>query len=346
MSDKKDKKLDPISLSTIYLAGILLLVVIIIGVIGYRVIEGYSFVQSLFMVVITVATVGYREVEPLSEAGMYFTIFLIISSLGIFGYVITSVSRFVIDGGFRYIFKKRKLVRRIMNMEGHVIVCGYGRNGKQSTIELGQHHQAFIVIEEDENVINQIKEDGIDLFIHGNATHDEILELAGVTRAKALITTFPNDADNTFVVLTARSMNPEMTIISRASDDHSDVKLKRAGATNIIMPDKIGGIRMAKLVIQPDVVEFVENILLQSENKIRLDEICGKDIAPEFLSGTIRDLDVRTSSGATIMGIKTSQGKYIFNPSPETQLSEDDKFFVLGSPEQIQKLRKTINVES
>jgi len=170
------------------------------------------------------------------------------------------------------------------------------------------------------------------------------LERAGVNRANALITTFPNDADNTFVVLTARSMNPEMTIISRASDDYSDVKLKIAGATNIIMPDKIGGIRMAKLVVQPDVVEFVENILLQTGNKVSLEEIDGKDIAPEYMQGTIRDLDVRTNSGATIMGIKTEAGEYIFNPSPDSLLCSKDKLFILGSPVQIKKLKHVVHI--
>lgn len=228
-------------------------------------------------------------------------------------------------------------------MEGHVIVCGYGRNGKQSTLELMNHDQPFIVIEQSDDVINQIREDGIDLFIHGDATHDDILERAGIARAKALITTFPNDADNTFVVLTARSMNPEMTIISRAYDDHSDMKLKRAGATNVIMPDKIGGIRMAKLVVQPDVVEFVENILLQTDNKVSLEEIKGDDISPDYLKGTIRDLEIRTNSGASIMGIKTASGEYIFNPSPETHLSPKDKFFVLGSPDQLERLKKVVN---
>ena len=125
MTDKGDQNLQSSGLSTLYLAGILLAVVVMIGVVGYRVIEGYTFVDSLFMVIITVATVGYSEVEPLSDPGKIFTVFLIVTSLGIFGYVITSISRFVIDGGFRYIFRKRKLVRRIHKMEGHVIVCGY-----------------------------------------------------------------------------------------------------------------------------------------------------------------------------------------------------------------------------
>src|SRR5210317_1230691 len=145
MSEKRNRSNEPTSLGTLYVAAIMLLVVVLIGIVGYRVIEGYTFIESLFMVIITVATVGYKEVEPLSEPGMYFTIFLIVSSLGIFTYVITSVSRFVIDGGFKIIFKKRKLAKKIRNMDGHVIICGYGRNGKQSTIELGQHNQAFIV---------------------------------------------------------------------------------------------------------------------------------------------------------------------------------------------------------
>jgi voltage-gated potassium channel len=332
-------------LTNLYYAGILLTVVLIAGVIGYRVIEGFSILDSFYMVVITLATVGFNEVHPLSGAGKIFTIILILSSFGIFGYVISTISRFIIDGGFRNYYMLKKVHRMISNTKNHVIVCGYGRNGSQACRELIQHNQPFIVVEAKESVIARIREDNIKLFLQGDATQDSVLERVGVSTAKALITTLPSDADNTFVVLTARHMNPKLTIISRASGHYSDVKLKRAGATNVIMPDKLGGIHMAKLVIQPDVIEFIDNILLQGGNKVRLEEILGVDINACYLGGTIGDLEFRTNSGASIIGIKSSNGEYLYNPSPDEKITCNDKLFVLGTPEQIEKLKVVVQID-
>ena len=227
----------------------------------------------------------------------------------------------------------------INQTNNHIIICGYGRNGSQACRELTQHNQPFLVIESKESVIARMREDGIKLFIQGDATLDSVLENAGVDKARALITTLPSDADNTFVVLTARHLNPKLTIISRASGNYSDVKLKRAGANNVIMPDKLGGTHMAKLVLQPDVVEFVDNILLHEGRKVRLEEITGTDINACFLEGSIGQLKERTGSGATIIGIKTATGDYVYNPSPDSKVTCNDKLFVLGTPEQIQKLK-------
>lgn len=332
-------------LNNLYYAGILLFIVLIVGVIGYRTIEGFSLLDSLYMVIITLATVGFKEVHPLTDMGKFFTISLIISSFGIFGYVITTLTRFVVDGGFKKYYLLRKVDRKISHTQNHVIVVGYGRNGSQACRELTQHNQTFLVIEPKESVIERMRDDGIKLFLQGDATQDIVLERAGVAKAKALITTLPNDADNTFVVLTARHMNPGLTIISRASGNFSDIKLKRAGATNVIMPDKLGGIHMAKLVVQPDVVEFVDNILLQGGRKVRLEEIPGTDINACYLGGTIRDLQVRTSSGATIIGIKTPRGEYVYNPSPDIKITCDDKLFVLGNMDQIEKLKAVVQTQ-
>ena len=329
-------------LNDLYFAGMLLLAVFVTGVIGYRVIEGYPLLDGLYMVVITIATVGYNEVHPLTDAGKVFTIFLILSSFGIFAYVITTVTRFIIDGGFRDYYLLKKLDRMINHTDNHVIICGYGRNGSQACRELTMHNQPFLVIENRESVIARIREDGIKLFLQGDATHDSVLERAGVQKAKALITTLPSDADNTFVVLTARHMNPKLTIISRASGNFSDVKLKRAGATNVIMPDKLGGIHMAKLVMQPDVVEFIDNILLYGDKKVRLEEILGADIHACFLEGTIGELQVRTDSRATIIGIKNAKGEYLYNPSPDEKITCHDKLFVLGTLEQIDQLKSVV----
>jgi voltage-gated potassium channel len=329
-------------LNDLYYAGILLLVVLIAGIVGFRLIEGFSLLDSLYMVVITIATVGFNEVHPLTDAGKIFTIILILSSFGTFAYAITTITRFIVDGGFKNYYLHKKAHRMISQTNNHVIICGYGRNGSQACRELAQHNQPFIVIESKDSVIARIREDGIKLFIQGDATQDSVLESAGASKAKALITTMPSDADNTFVVLTARHMNPSMTIISRASGNYSDVKLKRAGANNVIMPDKLGGIQMAKLVIQPDVVEFIDNILLFGGQKVRLEEIPGTDINACFLEGNIGDLQVRTSSGAAIIGIKTGAGEYVYNPSPEDKITCDDKLFVLGTPEQIDKLKSFV----
>jgi voltage-gated potassium channel len=174
---------------------------------------------------------------------------------------------------------------------------------------------------------------------------EETLEQAGIHRAKALIATTPTDADNVFVVLTARSMNPGLTVISRASELESQMKLKRAGATNVIMPERIGGQRMAKLVHQPDVVEFIEYILLQKSQDVTLEEVSCKNLAQRFVGKSIAELKVRETTGANIIGIKISGARYVFNPDPQMILSRNDQLFVLGNPTQIKRLKEVMASE-
>jgi voltage-gated potassium channel len=237
--------------------------------------------------------------------------------------------------------------KRIKRFDQHVIVSGYGRNGKQSTAELLSHEEKVIVIERDEQLIDQ-QVDGNNsnlVYLYGDATNEEMPNNAKVNPARALITTLPSDADNLFVVLTARGLNPGMTIISRASEDRSDIKLKRAGATNVIMPDKVGGIRMAKLVSHPDIIEFVESILLRTGNAVSLEEIACKDMRSCFINKTIGELNIRKISGANLIGMKTKKGDYIFNPSPDITLKSSDKLFALGTPIQIKRLIQEMTKE-
>ena len=180
------------------------------------------------------------------------------------------------------------------------------------------------------------------MFIHGDATQDEVLVAAKIEKARALITTLPNDADNLFVVLSAKSVNPSLKVISRASDDNSDKKLKRAGATNIIMSDKLGGQRMAKLVAQPDVVEFLDHIMIQQKNDVSLEEISFTNIDSEFRKKSIRDLNLRDIAGVNIVGLRKKDGEYILNPSPDTVICCEDKIFVLATAQQISKLNSVI----
>lgn len=314
---------------------------LVIGTIGYVVIDGYSWFNAFYMTVITVATVGYGEIEPLSTTGRLFTAFLIITSFGTFAYAVSAITKFVIDGEFNQFFKTKRLMATIDKLSDHVIVCGYGRNGRQAAHILKKHDKRFVVIEESSKITEAINHKFSDLILNGNATQDEVLIKAGILRAKALITTLPIDADNLFIVLTARNLNPNLTIISRASDDGSDTKLKIAGADNVIMPDKVGGAHMASLVMKPDVMEFVDYITAQGGDNINLEEISfdGSIISQ---NKTLKDLEIRNKSGANIIGFKTAMGEYIVNPSADTKIIPHSKIFVLGTPEQIRTLKSIL----
>lgn len=321
---------------------LLLLSIMIVGTAGYILIEGYGVIDSLYMTVITISTVGFREIGPLSASGKIFTIFLIIISFGIFAYFITSAVRLIFEGVIHQTFKEYKVRRKIEKLNKHVIVCGYGRNGYQACVELAGHKENFVIVEKREHVVSRILEDPELLYVQGDASSEEVLDSAKIRNARALITALPNDADNMYVVLTAREMNPNLVIVSRASEFRSDMKLRRAGASNVIMPDRIGGQRMAKLVSQPDVVEFVENILLQQSRDVQLLEVSCEDIDEQNVQKPIRDLKIREQTGANLVGIKTGEGFFIFNPSPDVEISPVDKLFVLGTQGQIEKLRKLL----
>jgi len=323
-------------------AFILLISIVSIGIIGFIIIEGFSFIESFFMTIITIATVGFQEVHPLSDVGRVFTAFLIIFSFGIFAYAVTTFTRYIIDGIFRNYYKDNKVKKRIRKLKNHVIICGYGRNGKQAAFDLHEHKEDFVIIENNESLVEKIREDESLLYIEGDAASDEILEAAKLESARALIATLPNDAENLYIVLTARQLNPDLVIISRASDDHSVEKLKRAGATNVIMPDKIGGQRMAKLVTEPDLVEFIEYLMLQSHKDVSLEEISCENLAVCFANKSIKELDIRNVSGANIIGLKMANKSFIVNPSPEIRLSKGDQLFVLGKQEQIESLKSLI----
>ncbi len=315
-----------------------------VGTLGYHFIEGWELIDCLYMTIITIATVGFKEVGPLSTGGKIFTMGLIVTSLSSLAYVGTSIARFVFDGDLANYIKTYRVDKKIEKLKNHVIIVGYGRNGEQAAVELAEHGVEFVIIDRRDNVISRIREDRDLLYIKGDATHEEILEQARIYDARALIATTPNDADNVFVVLTARSMNPGLTVISRASEIGSQMKLKRAGATNVIMPERIGGQRMAKLVHQPDIVEFLEYILLQKTQDVSLEEVPCRNLAQQFVGRSISDLKVREVSGANIIGIKTGGARYIFNPDPKMIVSRNDQLFVLGSPEQIKKMKEALEL--
>lgn len=328
----------------LYLPIVLISLIFVFGIAGFIIIEDYTLLEALYMSVITISTVGFSEIKPLSDAGRTFTVVLIITSIGTFALAITRITQYVVDGEFQRIFRNYRSDKKLKKMKDHVIICGYGRNGKQAANRLQSHNTPFIIIENTDHEIDSFTELDKELIVIGDATHDDVLIKAGIKNARAIITTLPKDADNLFVVLTARVINPTIKIISRASEEHSDSKLKRAGADNVIMPDKIGGAHMASLVLKPDVVEFVDVLTGRGDIDFHLDEIRSDELQKEFHGKSIRELEIRNKFGVNIVGFKTSEGEYVINPSPDTLIKTNSKIFVMGTHEQIGNLRKEIKL--
>ncbi len=326
----------------IWVSVVALFSILLTGVVGYMLIEGYSFKDALYMTIITVTTVGFGLVKPLTPAGTYFTVLLIVTSFVLIAFVIQSIISVLIDTDFRLFIKRLRMERLVSRLRDHVIVCGYGKNGHHAVEELLLHGEIVVVVEKDHSVIAEHefhKKENL-YFIEGDATQDEILQAANVQKAKALISALPLDADNVFVVLTARGLNPKLLIISRANDEQSDSKLRRAGADYVIMPDHIGGHRMGKLVSQPDVLEFLDYIMVKSGNTVNIESIPCEKLPREYMGKTIGELDIRRNTGANVIGLRLGDGTYIFNPSPNERIEAGSRLFVLGTPEQIEKLIK------
>lgn len=329
--------------SKIYTAIILLFVVLFIGIIGFKFISGYTWIDAIYMTVITITTVGFGEVNPLDTGAKIFTIFLILSSVVIVGYAISIITEYILSKNNFEDIKQRKMQKKIEAMINHIIICGYGRNGKQAAKKLLAYNKPFVVIEQSKEIIEKFQEDNIP-FVFGNANEDDTLLKAGIEQASTLITTLPSDADNLFVVLSARQINKQMTIISRASQETSYNKLKLAGANNVIMPDRIGGDHMASLVVIPDLIEFIDNLGIVGERNINIEEIKVEQLYNSSEEKTIRDLDLRKKTGCTVIGFKDVKGEYIVNPEADTRLVSGSKIIVLGRPEQITKLNSEYNI--
>ncbi len=330
--------------SKIIQALFLLLMVFIAGVIGFRYYSEYSWIDSIYMTIITITTVGFKEVHPLSAGEKVFTSLLIISSIFIVGYAIKVISEYILSQNNIRNLRQKKVQKQINYLEDHIIVCGYGRNGRQAVQKLKAYNKPFVVIEMNEDIIDYHREDKV-LFVHGNANEDQILEKAGITKASTLICALPSDADNLFVVLSARQINQDLKIISRASEETSYNKLKLAGADNVIMPDKIGGDHMASLIVVPDLVEFLDNLSVSGEkDSINVEQIPFEKVSPSGEEKAITQLDLRKKTGCSIIGYKTPEGEYIVNPEPSTVLQKNSKLILIGRPNQIESLKQLYDV--
>ncbi|MEN8928894.1 MAG: potassium channel protein [Flavobacteriales bacterium] len=322
----------------------MLLAIILTGILGYMLIEEMSFFEAFYFTIVTVSTVGFSDATLITPEGKIFTAVLIMMSFGTFAYAITSISKYLLEGEYRIYFKDYQMNKEVEKLKGHIIVCGYGRVGTQAVSELVAHNKEYVIIEQSADLLDIFRANKEHLFLEGDATSDEILLKAQVENAQALITTLPSDADNLFVVLSARELNPNLQIISRASQGSSTKKLKIAGASNVIMPDSLGGAHMASLVITPDVIEFLDHITIQGSSKINLEEINFENIPEAYKNKTIAAISQDFETGCNIVGYKTPEGEFIVNPKSSIQLVPGSKLFVLGKPEQINEINKIFGI--
>lgn len=309
---------------------------LLVGTSGYHILEGYSWLDAWYMTVITVSSVGFGEIAPLSDNGKIFTIFYIIFNLIIIAYIISVITRFIFEGELKHLFKHYMETKELHKFKDHVIICGFGRNGKKASEVLFQNKKKFVVIEHNPEVKKEFQEKEGFFFLTGNATDDDVLEHAGVKHAHALIATLPSDADNVFITLTSKELNPNLRIISRASDESSESKMKRAGADCVIMPDKIGGSHMANMIIRPDIMVFLDMLNGEGDTKLCMEEIPFEKLSEDFRHKSIKDMDIRNKTGATVIGYKNAvNNSFIVNPDPNIQISKNDKMIILGTNNEI-----------
>lgn len=321
----------------------LILLVLIAGTSGFMVLEQFSFFDALYMTIITITTIGYAEIHQLSFAGRVFNIFLIIGSFSTFTYALAKLTQYIASGDLNRYFKNRKIMQDINSLKGHVIVCGFGRNGQQAARTLRGHKEDFVVIDHrEENIDGFLQENNSLLYIKGDATEDAVLLKAGIEHASSLICALPTDADNVFIVLSAKALNPKLHIVSRASSSNTIAKLKKAGADNVILPDRIGGTHMATLVSKPDVIEFIDYLSGEEGESINIESVGYEKLPPEIRDHSLKVVMDWKKTGVNCIGVKDEEGRFIINPPETIIITKGMKVIVLGSKMQIGDMKHNV----
>lgn len=312
---------------------VLLFTTIAIGTGGYIVIEGWSLGDSLYMTIISLTTTGFQEVRELSPAGRGLTAFVIISGIASLAYVAGRVLQLAVE---QYLRRRGRMDRRISRLKEHVILCGFGRMGRHIAADLHEANIPFVVIESDPELGNQLEDDGY-LYIMGDASADEILKQAGVESARGLIAVVATDAENVYTTLTAKSINPAITIVARALGDESEPKLKTAGADRVIKPYEMVGRRIAQLVIRPAMVEFVDTVARSQSGEITMEEITVSP-ASSLVGLALKDTSIRSKLNVIVVAIRRGEEDLLYNPGPLATFAAGDRLIAIGRRQDLAQL--------
>lgn len=329
------------NIKNLILSFLLTLFIIFIGTTGYVLIEHWNILDALYMTVITLTTVGYGEVHDVSKMGRIFTIFLVFFGFGFIIYVAGAVVQFMVEGRIRAILGRKILDRKINRLKNHYIVCGYGRIGRVLCKRLIIEPIDLVVVESNEDLVPVMEEDNV-LYVFGDAADETNLLKAGIKRAKGLVAVLATDADNVFLVLTARQISPDLNIIARAGQEKSKAKLLAAGANTVESPYDKGAISMAQRIIRPTVTSFLDFAFAHKRKDIQMEEI-PVSASSNLVNIMLKDSGIRQNYNLILIAIKKPDGSMLFNPSFETTIQPDDTVIAVGENENLNKLEKILN---
>jgi voltage-gated potassium channel len=313
-----------------------LVAVMVGGTIGY-VVLGFTLLDAVYQTVTTVTTVGFREVQPLSSAGKIFTIVLIVLGVGTALYTLGVVIETVLEGQLPDVFGRRRMEHKITGMSDHVVVCGWGRVGKAVVRELAAQRAQTVIIDNDASRLD----DAPGPVVLGDATEDDVLERAGLKRARALVAALQTDAGNLFVTLSGRALRPELFIVARVRLEENEDKLLRAGANRVVNPQSIGGARMAAFVLQPHVTEFLDVVMHERGIEFRLEEITVPEGSP-IAGCSIRDAHIRDRTGALVLALRDEAGSFTTNPQPDTVIRAGEVIIAIGTQGDLNALEELV----
>jgi voltage-gated potassium channel len=322
-------------------ATIMLILIISMGTVGYMILEKWNFLDSLYMTVITLTTVGFGEIHPVSDQGRILTMTILVSGLGVVGYLVGTLTQILVEGQLLRIMGRKKLERKIEKLKDHIIICGYGRVGRIICEEIYRSKPtALVVIDSDSTVTAKIEEDG-HLYLLGDATEELFLLRAGIRRAKGLATALDSEADNVYITLTAKGLNPNLYIIARAGRIGSEKKLLQAGANHVVSPHQIGGYRMAQALLRPSVTEFIDFATHDPNTGMGMEEIPVRP-SSKLSDVALVDSGIRKNLDLIIVAIKKADGKMLFNPASHTTIQIGDTLIALGQRSSLIELEQLL----
>jgi voltage-gated potassium channel len=315
-----------------------LVALIVIGTSGYQWLEEMPLTDALYMTIITLSTVGFGEVKELSTAGRLFTVGLIVAGAGLFAYLLSRVARFLVSDEWRINWERERERKMLAKLTNHVIVCGFGRVGREVAHELQAEKLPFVVIDKDPDKITRIQDAGY-LALYGNAANEIYLKEAGIAHARGLVAAVNSDAENVFITLTARGLRPDLAIVARANYEDSEDKLLRAGATRVLFPYRMSGRRMVTMMVRPHVADFLDEVTHAGEQELLVEQVWLAPTSP--LAGqTLREIDLRSRLDITVLACRTADGNLNTHPSPDMVLCPDSHLVALGTREQLQELSR------